>query len=690
MAFRASSRGHAVLNAVLGIDTGGTFTDFVLVDYDRGTVSTAKVPSTPGDPAVAIAAGLARLDGVERVGRVVIGTTVATNAVLERRGPTVIYVTNRDFEDIPFIGRMDKERIYDLHWQKPKPLVLRRHCLGIGGRFDAHGREIAALEPAELEGLRRRAAALAGDDVAVAVCCLFSYLDGEHERRAAAVLREALPGAHVSLSHEVSPLWREYERASTTIADAFVKPVVSRYVERVGGVLAERLAARRWNLLASNGGYLSADQAQDRPAQLLLSGLAGGVIGGRHYAALAGCDRAFTLDIGGTSTDIGLILDGHQQYAAEFHIAFGIPVTIPCVAVSTIGAGGGSIAWIDKGGLLHVGPQSAGAEPGPAAYGRGGQQPTVTDANLVLGRLDPAYFLGGAMTLDLAAARAAVARLGRALSLSPEQAALAVVRTTDENMANAIRLIAVERGLDIRDFALVAFGGAGPLHARAVAERLGMKTVLVPPHPGLCSAFGAAIAEARVDRVQTFFSHSDDVDIGLLGDALERLRAGTVEALRRSVDAADPVVRCSADMRYSGQNYELEVPLPDGRLTRAGWDALMARFGQAHEHHYGFALPGEPVELINLRVTALRAEPAQDFAESGPGDGSPARLRPVWFDAAAPLTCTILNRASLAAGAVLAGPAVIEETDSTTVLFPGDALRVDRSGVLVITLGATA
>jgi N-methylhydantoinase A len=678
------------MTAVLGIDTGGTFTDFVLVDHGRGTVATAKVPSTPGDPAAAIAAGLARLDGVERVERVVIGTTVATNAVLERRGPTVIYVTNRDFEDIPFIGRMDKERIYDLHWQKPKPLVLRRHCLGIAGRYDTHGREIAVLEAADLDDLRRRAEALAGEDVAVAVCCLFSYLNGEHERRAGAVLREALPGAHISLSHEVSPLWREYERASTTIADAFVKPVASRYVERVGGVLGERLATRRWNLLASNGGYLRADQAQGRPAQLLLSGLAGGVIGGRHYADLAGYGRAFTLDIGGTSTDIGLILDGEQQYAAEFQIAFGIPVTIPCVAVRTIGAGGGSIAWIDKGGLLHVGPQSAGAEPGPAAYGRGGTEPTVTDANLVLGRLDPGYFLGGAMTLDLAAARAAINRLGEALSLSPEQAALAVVRTTDENMANAIRLIAVERGLDIRDFALVAFGGAGPLHARAVAERLGMRTVLVPPHPGLCSAFGAAIAEARIDRVQTFFTHSDDVDIALLGGALERLVEGAVAELSRSVEAASPVVRRSADMRYSGQNYELEVALPEGPLTRAGWDDLIRRFGEAHAHHYGFALPGEPVELINLRVTALAAEPSRDFADSTPGDRLPARRRPVWFDAAAAAPCTILRRAGLAAGETLAGPAVIEETDSTTLLFPGDSLTVGKGGVLVMSLGASA
>jgi N-methylhydantoinase A len=684
----------ARMSAVLGIDTGGTFTDFVLVDEARGTVSTAKVPSTPADPAAAIAAGLARLPGVERVDRLVIGTTVATNAVLERRGPTILYVTNRGFEDVPFIARMDKARIYDLHWEKPKPLVRRRHCFGIGGRFDTHGREIQPLPAEDLAALGRQAAAFAGEEVAVAICCLFAYLDGRHERAAAAAVRAALPQAHISLSHEVSPLWREYQRASTTIADAFIKPVVSRYVQGVGRVIAEKLGARRWNLLASNGGYLRADQAERRPAQLLISGLAGGVIGGRYYAELAGVPRAFTLDIGGTSTDIGLVLESGQQYAAEFDIDFGIPVTIPCVAVRTIGAGGGSIAWIDKGGLLHVGPQSAGAEPGPVAYGRGGTAPTVTDANLVLGRLDPEFFLGGAMPLDLEAARAALGKLGEALSLSAEDAALAVVRTVDENMANAIRLIAVERGLDTRDFALIAFGGAGPLHARAVAERLGMTTVIVPPHPGLCSAFGAAIAEARVDRVQTLFTQSDNADLAALAEALRRLRAGAVEELRRSVEVEAPEIRASADMRYAGQNYELEVPLPEGEMDEAAWQALMARFGEAHERQYGFALAGEPVELINLRVTALRPEPPRGFADLGQAAGRPARRRRVLFAAGAVADCPIRHRASLAAnlsaGAPLTGPAVIEETDSTTVLHPGDRLELGPAGLLALTLGRSS
>jgi N-methylhydantoinase A len=678
------------LSVVLGVDTGGTFTDFVLVDEENRTVTTAKVPSTPSDPSVAMAAGLAQLEGIDRVDRVVISTTVATNAVLERRGPTILFVTNRDFEDVPFIGRMDKALIYDLHWQKPKPLVLRRHCFGIGGRLDTHGQEIETLEASDLAALREKLSGFEGEDVAVAVCCLFAYLDGVHERRVAEAVQAALPGAQISLSHEISPLWREYERASTTIADAFVKPVVRGYVRGVGRVVEERLKTARWNLLASNGGYLRADQAERRPAQLLISGLAGGVIGGRHYAEAAGTPRAFTLDIGGTSTDIGLILESGQQYAAEFDIDFGIPVTIPCVAVRTIGAGGGSIAWIDKGGLLHVGPRSAGAEPGPVAYGKGGQEPTVTDANLVLGRLNPDFFLGGAMALDIDGARAALARLGERLSLSPEAAALAVLRTVDENMANAIRLIAVERGLDTRDFALIAFGGAGPLHGRAVAEKLGMTLVIVPPHPGLCSAFGAAIAEARVDRVQTWFTDSDRVDVAALAAALRRLRDDAVAELQRSVEAATPEVRASADLRYAGQNYELEVPLPAGDLDEAGWRDLLVRFALAHERQYGFALAGEPIELINLRMTAVKPEPARIFTDAGLSGGRPAMRRPVWFDAVAPAECPIVNRQSLGPNQRLAGPAVIEETDSTTVLHPGDSVILGGAGVLQLSLGRPA
>jgi N-methylhydantoinase A len=669
----------------VGIDTGGTFTDFVLFDDDAGTFRVAKVSSTPDDPSRAIRAGMRQLDGTAEATQVVVGTTVATNAVIERRGPTVLFLTNAGFEDVPFIARLDKEFLYDLHWEKPKPLVRRRDCVGVSGRIDHHG---TVVEPLADEGLGSLKEALLerGEEVGVvAISCLFSYLNPEHERAAAATVREALPAAAVSLSHEVSPVWREYERASTTIADAYVKPTIESYVDRVGAVVEQDADVARWNLLASSGGYLRADQARRRPAQLLLSGLAGGVIGARFFAETAGYPSVFSLDMGGTSCDIGLVLDRQEQYASEFQVAWGIPVSIPCVAVSTIGAGGGSIAWVDPGGLLHIGPRSAGAHPGPVAYGQGGREPTLTDANLVLGRLDPAYFLGGAMELDAEAARAAYDELGDELGLGAEAAAEAAVRTADENMANAVRLIAVDRGLDPRDFALIAFGGAGPLHARAVAERLDIPTVLVPPHPGLCSAFGAAIAQARVDRVQTIYARSETVDLNVLAAAERHLRETTVDELRRNVEVEDPVVRRTAGLRYAGQNYELEVPLPDGDLDD-GWEALLERFASEHERQYGFSLPGEGVELIDLRVTALRpdlpvplvSEPYEDIGVSG---------RVVWFDAETPVECAIHRRGSLRPGTMLNGPAIVEEPDSTTVVFPGDRLLVDSSGVLVLTIG---
>jgi N-methylhydantoinase A len=671
----------------IGIDTGGTFTDFVLVDEASGSFRTAKVPSTPDDPSRAIAAGLTELvnGGVEQL---VVGTTIATNSLIQRNGPTVLYVTNLDFEDVPFIGRLDKERLYDLHWEKPKPLVLRRNCIGVAGRIGHRGRVFEELGERDLDALRDELAARHdGEPTVVAICLLFSYLDPSHERAVAAAAREALPAAPVSASHEVSPVWREYERASTTIADAYVKPAIEGYVDRVGTVVRERLGLEHWNFLGSNGGYLSAAEGRSRPAQLLISGLAGGVVGARFFAEAAGFRSVFSLDMGGTSCDLGLVLDGHEQYAGEFDLAFGIPVTIPCVAVRTIGAGGGSIAWVDKGGLLRVGPQSAGAQPGPAAYGQGGDSPTLTDANLTLGRLNPGYFLGGAMALDAEAAAEALARVGASIDMSAEALALAAVRTADENMANEIRLIAVERGLDPRELALIAFGGAGPLHARAVAERLGMRTVVVPPNPGLCSAFGCAITEARVDRVQTFYSRSDSADPADVAAAARRLAERAVEDLRRSVPADEPVVRRSADMRYAGQNYELETRLPDGDLAERFGD-LLDSFEREHERQYGFRLEGEPIELVNLRVTALQPEPPPSVAApAGAAAAEAVDVRPVWFEADGPVDCRIFRRAGLASGTRLEGPAIVEEIDSTTLAFPGDRLEVHPGGSLVLSIG---
>ena len=418
----------------------------------------------------------------------------------------------------------------------------------------------------------------------------------------------------------------------------------------------------------------------------MLSGLAGGVIGAVFHARAAERDSAFTLDMGGTSCDIGLVIEGEQQYSAEFELAFGQPVSIPCVSVETIGAGGGSIAWLDPGGLLRVGPQSAGAEPGPVAYAKGGTEPTVTDANLALGRLDAGSFLGGEMELDLRAAETAIARLGDSLTLNAVSTALAITRIADENMANAIRLVAVERGLDPRDFGLIAFGGAGPLHARSVAQRLEVARVLIPPAPGLCSALGAAIAQARVDRLRTLSVRSTDVDHPRLEEAARGLVADAVAELRRSVEVAEPILRRVAAMRYLGQNYELEVELPEGELDSESWEELLARFAAAHADQYGFELAGEPVELINLRVTAAAAEPLPELNPNSRQAGE-ERSGLVHFTDEEALETALLERGGLAEGAEVTGPAVILEPDSTTLVWPGDRLRVLGGGVMELAVG---
>ena len=498
----------------MGIDTGGTFTDLIGIDEATNELVIAKTPSTPRQPAQAV------MNAIESCGvpaaaisALSIGTTVAANALLQRRGANVIYVTTRGFEDIPYIQRMNRKYHFSLKWRKPTPLVERRNCLGIAERLDFHGRVLVALEESALEELARQIEArlpnYPAGSVAIAVCLLFSYVNADHELRVRQFLRARFPDIPVSLSHEVAPIWREYERGSTVIADSYVKPVIQDYVDSTRrGLAAERLEMP-WALMKSNGGRTTPELAEAEPIQLLLSGLAGGLIAGHYFGHLVGLDNLVTLDMGGTSCDVGLIRGGTIGYSTNFEIEFGLPVATPTIDLTTIGAGGGSIAWIDKGGLLRVGPQSAGAEPGPVCYDTGGAEVTVTDANLVLGRLNPDYFLGGKIALNLAKAGAAVARLGERLGLDRHAAAQAVLDIANENMANAIRVLSIDRGLDPREFALVAFGGAGPLHACDIAAKVGMTQVVVPIYPGLTSAFGALIAAPKVNKVWSKHFRSD-------------------------------------------------------------------------------------------------------------------------------------------------------------------------------------
>ncbi len=654
----------------VGIDTGGTFTDLVALDGEGGSLR-AKVPSTPEEPlrAVLSAFEAAGIDLAE-VEVVVLGTTAGTNALLERRGARLAYLATEGFEDVPFIQRGNRRSHYDLHWRKPRPFVERHLCLGIRERSSHAGCTVIPLDEEQLDAALTE---LEGAGIeAVAVNLLFSYLDPEHERRVGARVRERLPGVTVSLSHEVAPIWREYERGVTTLADAYLKPLLGRFAASLEDGLAGRGFRGRCSLLKSNGGTRLAREAATRPVELSLSGLAGGVMGGCAFAP-AGADL-ITLDMGGTSCDIAVVSGGERRVAASHELEFGLPLAFPTIEVSTIGAGGGSIAWLDDGGFLRVGPRSAGADPGPAAYGRGGREPTVTDANLVLGRLDPGYFLGGAVPLEAGAARAALGLLAGRLGGSPEDAALAVVRIANENMVEAIRMRTVEVGIDPREFTLAAFGGAGPLHACAIARRLAIRRVLVPPHPGLCSAYGAATAPLRTDRLATVSFRSDAVRAADVSSAVAKLAAGAVGELRAEGFAGDPEVTAQLGMRYAGQNYEHAVALDELEVSEEALAGAFARFESLHEAFYGYRLGGETIELVEVSVSAAgeAVRTPRGDEPAGPVPESTRTIRVV----AGEVEARVVRRSSLAPGAVVEGPAIVEEPASTTLLEPGERLVV--------------
>jgi N-methylhydantoinase A len=654
------------------------------VDQDGRSFLT-KVPSTPEDPVAAIAAALAgaAIDPGD-VELVVVGTTIGINAVLTRQGARVVYLTTEGFEDVPYIQRINRKHHYDFRWRKPTPLVRRRDCVGVVERLDEEGR---VLIPLDGEALAAELDRLSIDgDAAVAVCLLFSYLNPEHELAVRDVLHARDPDLPVSLSHEVAPIWREYERGTTVTVDAFTKPLFEGYVDAVSRALRDAGVTAPWAILKSNGGHALAGEARSRPAHLLLSGIAGGGIGGAYVARAAGVEKALALDMGGTSCDVCLILDGEPLYSSDFELEFGFPISVPSVSTRTIGAGGGSIGWVDPGGFLQVGPQSAGAAPGPACYGQGGTEATITDANLALGRLDAGFFLGGRMQLDPELARAALARLGERLGLDSVEVASAMVRVCNENMANAIRILTVEQGTDPRDNALVAFGGAGPTHGCEIADAIGIRRVLVPPGPGLCSAFGALAAGVRIDAVRSVYL----TDVGTTAAEVDAVFAD-LEARARADFAVqgageEPSIRRLAAMRYQGQNYEQEVPLQAGEIDEAVLQAVYEEYGRLYEGFYGYRLDGIPIELVRLSVVA--AGPAPTFPRL-PGVPAHADIAPgqrdVFFPETGFVPTQIVRREALAAGSAVAGPAIVEFTDSTVVVPSGWLLATRDDGILEVT-----
>jgi N-methylhydantoinase A len=676
----------------LGIDVGGTFTDLVAVDDATGLARHFKLPSVPADPAAAIADGVAALleqsgasgEAIAFLGH---GTTVVTNLIIERRGAATALLTTAGFRDVIEIGRQTRPDLYDYTVERAPPLVPRHRRIEIAERLAADGTVIVPLDEA---AVARAAAVLAADGIeAVAVGFLHAYKNDAHERRAGEILRRLLPDAFITLSSEVLPEFREFERLSTTVINAYAGPRMARYLAG----FAQRMAGQRARLspyvFHSNGGLMAVATASRFPVRTCVSGPAAGVVGAAAIGVAAGFLDLVTFDVGGTSTDVSLVEGGRPAFTAE-RIVAGYPVRVPMIDIQVIGAGGGSIARLDDGGALKVGPSSAGADPGPAAYGRGGAAATITDANLLLGRLDPAALLGGRLALDVAASRRVLSeQIAAPLGLPLERAADGILRIATSGMARAIRSISTERGRDLQRFALFAFGGAGPLHAGDVARELGIPRIIVPAEPGTLCARGILHSDLSFDLVQTRIAISGpEVWRDVAARVGEMIRAGEEVLDREHVAAADRRVLLGIDARYEGQNFEVYVGL-DGLAVDGAPAALDAefalRFRRAHAELYGYDIPGRAIELVTLRLkmVGLVAKPKL-LAPIGER-GQAARRRPVDFEGGL-LNTPVSERAGLPGGASIDGPAVIEEMSATTLLHPGQHADVDQAGNIIIQL----
>jgi N-methylhydantoinase A len=652
---------------LLGVDVGGTFTDAVL--FDGRALHTAKAPSTPDDQSQGVLAAVEAV--LERAGAdrnrieaFAHGMTVGTNALLEERGARTALIATEGFADLLEIARQNRPDLYRLCAAKPAPLVADELRFGARERTSPEG-VIEPLAPAELE--RLVGAVNSSGAESVAVCLLFSYLDPAHERAIAARLRDALPDVHVSSSHEVLPQFREYERCSTTVIDAYLSPLLGTYLERLGAAAAERGLPEPW-VMKSSGGIAPAPEAARAGAWSVLSGPAGGAIGAGRIAALSGDGNAVGIDMGGTSCDVCVVEEGRVRRTDSRQIG-GRVIQLPMVDVHTVGAGGGSIGWRDAGGALRAGPHSAGADPGPACYGRGGGEPTVTDANLLLGYLDGASSLAGGVQLDPEAAREAVGRLGSELGLGELETAEGIVRVANQEMVRALRVVTVERGVDPRRFALLPFGGAGPMHAAALAEELGMERILCPRASGVLSAVGLIASERRRDTARTVL---------LSGAELTRERiAAEVADLRASIGAGieDATAEAIYELRYRGQAFELAIP---GAL-RPDPAELAERFAAEHERRYGYRDPEAGVELVNIRLALVVAAPAPE-PRAAPKGGLAhgvrrARFGGEWLDAQ-------VLRGEPPSGATAEGPCVLELPEATLVLPPGWRASVDDHGTI--------
>ncbi len=678
----------------VAVDIGGTFTDLVAVD-PAGGVTLAKAPSTPPDFERGV------VDALERSGldptairSFVHGTTVVINAITERTGAPTGLITTAGFRDVLEIGRANRPDLYNYRYRKPAPFVPRHLRLEVRERLDPSG---AVVQPLDEADVRRAAETLAREGVrAVAVCFLHGYANPAHELRCGEILADLLPGVAVTLSHTVTREWREYERSSTAVLNAYVAPVAGRYLGALeAGLDAAGATRSRRYLMQSSGGIATFAQGRRTPIALLESGPVGGVIGTAALGRAMGEPNLVTLDIGGTTVKCCLIHEGRLPVTTDHAVertpwSPGYPVKVPVVDIVELGAGGGSIAWRDPTGALRVGPRSAGADPGPACYGRGGREPTLTDAHLLCGRLDPGYFLGGRMSLHPELARAALAPLAEALGAGVREAARGVLRIGEAHMANALGLVSVRRGHDPRQFSLVAFGGAGPLHAASLAEQLRLKQVIVPRAPAHFSAWGMLATDLRVDRVLTRVTPTATLDPDDLEAAFAALEREAFELLADQGVAPERISGWrEADLRYAGQEHTVRVTVPAPLRARDDLARLEAAFHEAHGRRYAFTLPEGRVEVVNLHAVGVgasdRLSPAKLRGAPDPGGPALKGERRVDFEAAGELPCPVYERDRLAPGTVIEGPALVEEPAAVTLVPPGWRLMVDGWGNLVLT-----
>jgi N-methylhydantoinase A len=688
----------------IGVDIGGTFTDGIIWNEVTGERGAAKVPSTPGDLSRGLLAVVERLleqEGLSgrEVGYLAHGTTVATNAVIEHQLAPIAYVTTAGFRDVFEIARQVRPDPHDVFTVKPPPLVPRNHCHEVRERTSAQGAILTDLDEASVFEVVE---VLRDSDVrAVAVCMLHSYANPSHERRVAGILRERLPDVLVTASSDLVTEFREYPRACTVAINAGLIPLVGSYLEDIEARLRALGLDCELRVMQSNGGVLAFAEARTMPVRILESGPAAGVIGAVRVGQQADSWNLISFDMGGTTAKLGLIREGNPSMSQEFEVgeqsrgrswftgASGYPILVPSIDLVEIGAGGGSVAWVDSGGKLRVGPRSAGAIPGPACVAQGGVEPTVTDANLVLGRLSPDGLLGGDLPVDIDAATAAIRGVAEATGLSITEAALGIVAIANAAMVGAMRTVSIQRGYDPRAFTLVPFGGSGPLHALALAQDMGIERVLVQPQPGIASALGLLVTDVRHEFSTTLVQPLDLIHPVALRASFEALEARGHAALER--EGIHPLRRSmerSVEMRYLGQSYQLVVRVPSGSLGRGELDQLATEFHRQHERAYGYAEPGEPMELVNYRVTAVgeiaKPERIGRWEVGGRPRHEPS-TRPVCFDRSGYVDTSVLWRRSLTVDSVVTGPAVIEELDSTTLVHPGWLARVTESWDLLLT-----